>query len=38
MGLPDRIIEHGSQEELHGEVGIDAKALVEVVKKKLVNA
>lgn len=38
MGLPDRIIEHGTQEELHAEVGIDAKALVEVVKQKLVNA
>ena len=38
MGLPDRIIEHGTQEELHAEVGIDANALVEVVKQKLVNA
>lgn len=38
MGLPDRIIEHGTQEELHAEVGIDAKALVEVVKQKLVDA
>lgn len=38
MGLPDRIIEHGTQEELHAEVGIDAKALVEVVKQKLVGA
>ncbi len=38
MGLPDRIIEHGTQEELHTEVGIDAKALVEVVKQKLVQA
>jgi len=37
MGLPDRIIEHGTQEELHIEVGIDAKALVEIVKQKLVN-
>jgi 1-deoxy-D-xylulose-5-phosphate synthase len=38
MGLPDRIIEHGTQEELHSEVGIDAKALVEVVQQKLVKA
>lgn len=37
MGLPDRIIEHGTQEELHAEVGIDAKALVEVVKQKLIE-
>lgn len=37
MGLPDRIIEHGTQEELHAEVGIDAKALIEVVKQKLVE-
>lgn len=33
MGLPDRIIEHGTQEELHAEVGIDAKGIVENVKK-----
>jgi len=38
MGLPDRIIEHGTQEELHAEVGIDAKALVEIVKQKMVSA
>lgn len=38
MGLPDRIIEHGTQEELHAEVGIDAKALVEIVKKRFVKA
>lgn len=38
MGLPDRVIEHGTQEELHTEVGIDAQALIEVVKQKLVGA
>ena len=38
MGLPDRIIEHGTQEELHHEVGIDAEGVVTEVKKLLVKA
>jgi 1-deoxy-D-xylulose-5-phosphate synthase len=31
MGLPDRIIEHGTQRELHDEVGIGPKALKEKI-------
>ncbi|MEQ9309265.1 MAG: 1-deoxy-D-xylulose-5-phosphate synthase [Balneolaceae bacterium] len=38
MGLPDRIIEHGTQEELHQEVGIGVEGLVENVKKVLLKA
>ncbi len=38
MGLPDRIIEHGTQEELHTEVGIDVEGVVENVRKVLVKA
>lgn len=37
MGLPDRIIEHGTQEELHREVGIDADGVIENVKKVLLK-
>lgn len=36
MGLPDRIIEHGTQEELHAEVGIDVEGIIENAKKILV--
>lgn len=35
IGVPDRIIEHGSQEELHAEAGIDAAAIVQKVKAML---
>tara|TARA_Y100001935_G_scaffold1014_1_gene816 strand:+ start:15115 stop:17034 length:1920 start_codon:yes stop_codon:yes gene_type:complete len=38
MGLPDRIIEHGTQEELHAEVGLDVPALIKNVKEALVRA
>ncbi len=37
MGLPDRVIEHGTQEELHAEVGIDANNLIKIVKARLVD-
>ena len=37
MGLPDQIIEHGTQEELHAEVGLDASALIQHVKEALVK-
>jgi 1-deoxy-D-xylulose-5-phosphate synthase len=37
MGLPDRVIEHGTQEELHAEVGIDVAAIVEEIKKSVVK-
>lgn len=38
MGLPDRIIEHGTQEELHTEVGIDVAGVVNNVREVLVKA
>jgi 1-deoxy-D-xylulose-5-phosphate synthase len=31
MGLPDRIIEHGTQRELHDEVGIGPNGLTEKI-------
>lgn len=38
MGLPDHIIEHGTQEELHAEVGIDVEGIIENVKEVLIKA
>jgi 1-deoxy-D-xylulose-5-phosphate synthase len=38
MGLPDRIIEHGTQEELHAEVGIDVNGVIKNVREALVKA
>ncbi|MDZ7805841.1 MAG: 1-deoxy-D-xylulose-5-phosphate synthase [Gracilimonas sp.] len=32
MGVPDRIIEHGTQEELHDEIGIGVKGIIETVQ------
>lgn len=32
MGVPDRLVEHGTQQELYKEVGIDADAIVAKVK------
>jgi 1-deoxy-D-xylulose-5-phosphate synthase len=34
MGIPDRIVEHGTQEELHDEVGIGVAGIIEAVKQK----
>lgn len=33
MGIPDKFIHHGTQEELLAEVGLDCKAIVNQVKK-----
>ncbi len=33
MGVPDRIVEHGTQRELHDEVGIGPDGIMEEVKK-----
>lgn len=33
MGIPDTIIEHGTQEELHNEIGIGVMGIIETVKK-----
>lgn len=38
MGVPDRVVEHGTQEELHNEVGLNPEGIVKQVKKLLVGA
>lgn len=35
MGAPDTIVEHGSQRELHDEVGIGPDGIIEEVKKSI---
>jgi len=35
MGVPDRIVEHGTQRELHDEVGIGPDGIIEEVRKAL---
>ncbi len=35
MGVPDRIVEHGTQEELHAEVGLSPKGIQEKVLEVL---
>lgn len=35
MGVPDRIVEHGTQRELHDEVGIGPDGIIEEVKKAM---
>ena len=37
MGVPDRLVEHGTQAELYAEVGIDATAIAAKVKSLLVT-
>ncbi|MGN8225545.1 1-deoxy-D-xylulose-5-phosphate synthase [Gracilimonas sp. BCB1] len=34
MGIPDRIVEHGTQEELHDEIGIGVAGIIDNVKLK----
>src|SRR5690606_3416537 len=33
LGIPDRVIEHGEQPELHAECGYDTAAIVSAVKE-----
>ena len=33
LGIPDKIIEHGSPKELHRECGYDAQAIAEAVRE-----
>jgi 1-deoxy-D-xylulose-5-phosphate synthase len=33
LGIPDRIVEHGTQEELHAECNFDAKGIANAVKE-----
>jgi 1-deoxy-D-xylulose-5-phosphate synthase len=35
MGVPDRIVEHGTQQELHQEVGLDPESIKEKVREVL---
>jgi 1-deoxy-D-xylulose-5-phosphate synthase len=35
MGVPDEIVEHGTQRELHDEVGIGPDGIVDQVKRLL---
>ncbi|MEX1137173.1 MAG: 1-deoxy-D-xylulose-5-phosphate synthase [Balneolales bacterium] len=35
MGVPDQVIEHGTQEELHKEAGLDADGIISAVKKAI---
>lgn len=37
MGVPDRIVEHGTQRELHDEVGIGPAGIIEMVNELLVT-
>ncbi|HBQ58129.1 MAG TPA: 1-deoxy-D-xylulose-5-phosphate synthase, partial [Balneolaceae bacterium] len=37
MGIPDRIVEHGTQEELYEEIGIDGTGIIETVKKRILT-
>ncbi|SHF78385.1 1-deoxy-D-xylulose-5-phosphate synthase [Fodinibius roseus] len=37
MGVPDRIVEHGTQEELHREVGLDPEGIRTKVREVLKN-
>lgn len=38
MGVPDRIVEHGTQEELHQEVGLDPEGIKDKVREVLKSA
>jgi 1-deoxy-D-xylulose-5-phosphate synthase len=35
LGIPDRIVEHGSLKELHRECGFDAKGIAETVREMM---
>ncbi|MCX6173263.1 MAG: 1-deoxy-D-xylulose-5-phosphate synthase [Ignavibacteriales bacterium] len=35
IGLPDKFVDHGTQEELHKQIGIDPDGIVEKIKKFL---
>ncbi len=32
MGIPDRLVEHGTPKELYKEIGLDAEAIVEILR------
>ena len=33
LGIPDKLIEHGTPKELYSEVGIDAASIMNVIKE-----
>ena len=35
LGIPDRIVEHGTPKELHHECGYDAQAIAEAVREMM---
>jgi 1-deoxy-D-xylulose-5-phosphate synthase len=35
LGIPDRLVEHGTPKELHKECGYDTQALIEAVRKMM---
>ena len=35
LGIPDRLVEHGTPKELHKECGYDAQAIADAVKKMM---
>jgi 1-deoxy-D-xylulose-5-phosphate synthase len=37
LGIPDRLVEHGTLKELHRECGYDAQAVVETVQNMVSN-
>jgi len=37
LGIPDRIVEHGTQEELHDEIGIGVSGIIETVKQQILT-
>jgi len=37
LGIPDKFIEHGTQEELYNECGYDANAIIQKVKSLIAN-
>ena len=37
LGIPDRLVEHGTLKELHKECGYDAPAIAEAVREMLKN-
>ena len=38
LGIPDRIVEHGTPKQLYDEIGIDANAIAEVIRQKVQHA
>jgi 1-deoxy-D-xylulose-5-phosphate synthase len=33
MGIPDRLVEHGTPRELYNEIGLNAQAVAEVLRE-----